>query len=490
MVLELPMPPRSLDFLDTRLRPLCDAILTEACVPGASIAVLAGGMGYHHAYGVKSINTNEPVGAATGFNIGSCSKAFVSATIASLVADGLVNWDDPISTWVPEFKLYDPEITTRVTLRDLSANRIGLSRTGLTEVGLDPSFPAEHIFERLQYTPPAFPFRDRFGYVNAGHTANAVAAGRISGKGFLATLRERILTPLGMTTTSGGSATPSELSDLAGWHVVADGAAVAIDPVFTDQYLASGGMVVSGQDALQWLRFHLGRGLVGGTQVVARDALAECYRPHSVATPGKDILSLFYPEAHMAAYALGWAVSDLEGHHLVAHSGSDIGVTSMTLLLPQSDIGVAVYCNSNGGDPSSLPLAYAIAAMLLGLPPRDWVAYFQGFMPAPLATPTEPVEAAPVPSDLSIYEGSYNHPADGPLEIWREGDGLVGRLRDGYRMTFKLTHSGEHRFTAAFTQTEWAAMAKSSIDLAFTIKDGRAVQVQLPGLFEGRDFHR
>ena len=47
--------------------------------------------GYHCAYGVKSIVTREPVTAGTAFHIASCSKAFVSAAVASLVADGLVS---------------------------------------------------------------------------------------------------------------------------------------------------------------------------------------------------------------------------------------------------------------------------------------------------------------------------------------------------------------------------------------------------------------
>ncbi len=53
--------PRSIDMLDTRLKALCDTILGATLAPGASIAILAGGTGYHYAYGIKSIGSNEPV---------------------------------------------------------------------------------------------------------------------------------------------------------------------------------------------------------------------------------------------------------------------------------------------------------------------------------------------------------------------------------------------------------------------------------------------
>ncbi len=488
--------PAPLDLLDPRLRPLCDAILREAQVPGASVSVVVADRCYQHLHGVKSITSGEPVTPGTGFNIGSCSKAFASATVASLVADGLVRWDDPISTWVPELQFADPRLTEMVSLRDLAANRLGLPRGGLAEFGLDPRFPAENLFARLRHTPSAFPFRDRFGYVNAGHAANSVAVGRITGKGFLATLRERILAPLGMTGTSGGAATPLELKDLSGWHVVVDGRPVEIEPVYTDQYLSSGGMVVSGADALAWLRLHLNGGLVDGRQVVAREALLETHRPHAVATPGKDGPTLFYPDAHMAAYALGWAVSDLEGHPLVAHSGSDMGVAAMTLLLPASGIGIAVYGNSIGGGPGTLALAYALAATLLSLKPRDWLAYFKSKAPVP--PPAAPAEAAAAPAvpifptvSPDLYAGRYAHPADGTLDVRRDGDLLVCTLCDAYRLSATLLPCAAHRFTMDLHAPEWkGAAAVEPPTLTFTVVQGQATQAEISGPFAGRPFLR
>lgn len=480
--------PQDLDLLDPRLKLLCHAILGAARVPGASVALVAGDRKYHLAYGVKSVRTNEPVTADTSFNIGSCSKAFVSATVASLVAEGRVQWDDPVTQWVPELELYDAQITQRVTLRDLSANRLGLPRVGLTESGFDPSFPSEHIFARLKYTQPVFAFRERFGYVNAGAIVNSVAVGRITGQGFLATLRERILAPLGMSGTSGGAAAQSELSDQAGWHVLINDSPVAIDPIFTDQYLASGGMVVSGRDALQWLRLHLNGGLVDGQQVVPREALLETHRPHSVATPGKDIVSLFYPGAYMAAYALGWGVSDLEGHPLVMHPGGDFGVSATTLLLPKAGIGIAVYCNSNCGTP--VPLAHALAATLLGLKPRDWVGYFESFTP-PEPAVAEPAAAAPAARDLQLYAGTYEHPADGPLDLQYDGERLSGNLRHAYRMAFTLEPTAEHAFALRFIHPEMhSASAAQQPTLSFSVEDGCATRAEISGPFQGRAFLR
>jgi CubicO group peptidase (beta-lactamase class C family) len=444
-------PPAPLDLLEPRLRALCDAYLGAGKVPGASVAIVAADQRYHHAHGVKVAGQDAPVTAATGFNIGSCSKAFASATVAALVGEGLAQWDDPLTRWVPEFALHDPTLTAQVSLRDVCGNRLGLPRVGFTEYGFVPSVPVERILGGLRHTAPIHPLRDRFTYVNAGHTAAALAAGRIGGLGFLPTLRQRLLEPLGMTGTSGGAAAESELADRAGWHIRDGEQVLAVDQVFADHYLGSGGMVVSGQDALQWLRLHLNGGLVDGHQVLPRAALLETHRPTAVATPGKDVLSLFYPGARMGAYALGWAVADLEGHPVVCHSGSDYGVTAMTLLLPRAGIGIAVYANALTN--VVVPLAHALAATLLALPPRDWLAYYKAaaaaITPPPAAAPQPGVQAA---LPLADYAGVYSHPADGPLQIQPAGETLAGHFPDGNLMDCDLKPLGGHRFALQFNQ--------------------------------------
>jgi len=482
--------PRSLDLLDPRLRLLCDAFLADAQVPGASIAIVCGNRDYHYAYGRKTLGSPAPVTINTAFNIGSCTKAFVSAAMASLVADKLASWDDKISRYVPEFQLYDDAVTREVSLRDLSGNRLGIPRAGLTEFGFSADQPVGAVLEGLRHTAPLCGLRERHTYVNVGHTAVALAVGRITGQGFLPTLRERVLAPLGMQSTSGGLAARDALPDQAGWHCVVDGQPFAIDTVYSDGYLGGGGMSVSGADALRWLRLHLGGGCVDGQQVIAREALLETHTPQIVALPGKDIISLFHPGAALAAYGLGWAVTELEGHPLVLHSGGDFGISAMTLLLPRDGIGIATYCNSSGR--GSVPLPYALAACMLGLPVRDWKAYFEAAVPAPAAL-AETANNALTPSQLAAYAGHYQHPADGALEIAVQDEHLVGRFVKGYRMEFRARPLGAHRFGVTFDAPEWQGLAPkdgSSLEFTLTGPDESATAVDWVSVLSRRAFSR
>ena len=81
-------------------------------IPGVAIGIVRGSEPmYLKGYGVRSIHTREPVTPDTLFDIGSCTKAFTSASIAMLVDEGKMNWDDKVTQSIPYFHLADPWLT-------------------------------------------------------------------------------------------------------------------------------------------------------------------------------------------------------------------------------------------------------------------------------------------------------------------------------------------------------------------------------------------
>jgi hypothetical protein len=123
----------------------------------------------------------------------------------------------------------------------------------------------------------------------------------------------------------------------------------------------------------------------------------------------------------------------------------------MTLLLPQAGIGIAVYANALTN--VVVPLAHALAGTLLGLRPRDWLAYYQAAAAA-IAPPKEPPPAAGTRAerDLTAYAGVYTHPADGELIVEAGAEALAGRWPDGYLMAFDAAPLGGHRFAIRYNQ--------------------------------------
>ena len=96
-------------------------------VPGLSVAIVKDGhIVLEQGYGVRDSRQSDPVDEHTLYAIASNSKAFTSASLAMLVDEGKLTWDDRVVDHLPWFRLYDPWVTQEMRIRDLLSHRSGL----------------------------------------------------------------------------------------------------------------------------------------------------------------------------------------------------------------------------------------------------------------------------------------------------------------------------------------------------------------------------
>src|SRR5258708_8828775 len=96
-------------------------------VPGLAVAIVKDGrVVLAKGYGVRKLGETTPVDENTLFGIGSNTKAFTSAALATLVDEGKISWDDPVYQRLPGFQMYDPYVSHEMTIRDLLTHRIGM----------------------------------------------------------------------------------------------------------------------------------------------------------------------------------------------------------------------------------------------------------------------------------------------------------------------------------------------------------------------------
>ena len=132
---------------------LAPNLLQRSGVPGMAIAVVGPDQVYYlRGFGVRSINTFEPIDTETIFQLASLSKPLSSTIVAGIVGDGTIGWDTRVSPFVPELKLASPFITGEVTVGDLLSHRSGLPAHG-GDLLEDLGFSREQILPRLQFLP-------------------------------------------------------------------------------------------------------------------------------------------------------------------------------------------------------------------------------------------------------------------------------------------------------------------------------------------------
>jgi len=82
---------------------LIEKAMKEFNVAGVAVAVVKDGKIIHEkGYGVRSIDSKQPVNEHTDFQIASNSKAFTTAALAILVEEGKLSWKDKVKTHIPE----------------------------------------------------------------------------------------------------------------------------------------------------------------------------------------------------------------------------------------------------------------------------------------------------------------------------------------------------------------------------------------------------
>lgn len=403
------------------LREVVDVECARFGVPGASVAVVAGGEVLLEA-GFGRCDEVQPVTPQTRFMLASDTKCFAAATLCLLAEDGVLDLDRPVQDHLPWFAMHDERVSGWVTPRDLLAHRTGLPRHDLLIVGdNDFSLTNEQIAHRMRHLEASRPFRQGFGYNNAHYATAGHVTEVLTGQPWAQTLADRVLEPLGMTATS--TYRPAQTTEgFAAPHVA--GRRLAFQRRSYD--LPSGGMVTTAEDLSRWLLARLGGGPLSPA------VLRMLHAPSVVGTD-----DLPFPELQPMGYALGNAVYSYRGRRLHLHGGNQIGYASQVMVVPDAQVGVAVLTNAHA---SRLPIALALSLMdrLLGLEPAPWGERLGA--PTPPPPPAPP--AVPPTRPLQDYEGTFSHPAYGDLGL-RVVDDALAPCFHGLDDEMALLHLGD-----------------------------------------------
>lgn len=416
----------------TRIDSYVTDLMKQTGVPGVALAIVYQDDVVHLAgYGERKVGTGETVDADTVFQLASVSKCLASTTVAAVVGDGNASWDDRIVDLDPAFAMYDPWVTSQVTVRDLLSHRAGLADhvgDDLEDLGYDRA----EILYRLRFMPPEGRFRDYYAYTNFGLTEAAVAVAHSLGVEWEDLALERLYKPLGMTSTSSRFDDFMAQENRAIPHVLVDGAYVAKYQRQPDAQTPAGGVSSSVTDLAQWLRVLLGDGTIDGEERIAAAALGETFRPTAASSPAKN------PALDRTGfYGLGWNVGiDALGHPRISHSGAfALGAGTTVIASPAEQLAIVALANAAAnGVVEAIAFTFMDLAQL-GTPATDYFTAFKPILAASMAPKygiavdySIPPADAVAPLALGTYAGDFTNDYFGDIKVAIDGDALVLHL--------------------------------------------------------------
>jgi hypothetical protein len=120
-------------------------------IPGVAISIVQGDeIIYAEGFGVRQLGGSEPITPETLFMIGSTGKTMTTLFMATLVDDGLIEWDTPVVEVLPQFAVADPALPQQITMRNLVCACTGVPRRDLELFFNADELGAEGIIESLQ----------------------------------------------------------------------------------------------------------------------------------------------------------------------------------------------------------------------------------------------------------------------------------------------------------------------------------------------------
>jgi CubicO group peptidase (beta-lactamase class C family) len=435
--------------------PDLDAYVTRAMktfdVPGIAIAIVKDGkVVLAKGYGVRKMGEAAPVDENTLFGIGSNTKAFTTAALASLVDAGKISWDDKVYERLKGFQMYDPYVSHEMTIRDLLTHRSGM---GLGEGDLlfwpHTTFTREDIIYRLRFMKPASSFRSRYAYDNLMYIAAGQIIPAVTGKTWEEYIQEKILEPLGMKTTNLSTTAFKPGDDYAWPHAKVDGKLETIPFQDLDNAGPAGAINSSVGEMSKWIMLQLNHGKIPGSdERIFSEAQSREMWTGQTLTPissAESPMAILRPK--FAAYALGWGIRDYHGRKLVGHSGGVSGFVTRVLLVPEENLGIVILTNAEQTSAFE-SILYHVLDSYFSLPPTDWTTAFkaaddedENAAKAAIEESDKGRSANSKPSlPLETYAGVYNDAWYGPVTIKQEGSRLVFRMDHTPKAVADLEH--------------------------------------------------
>lgn len=271
----------------------------------------------------------------TVFEIGSVSKQFAAASILLLVQDGKLSLDDNII----KFFTNAPDAWKDVKVRHLLSHTSGIANyDGLEGFELRQHLTPAQFIERLGRQPMQFAPGEDWSYCNSGFNLLGYIVENVSGKNYWDFLRERIFTPLQMTSTTRRDPW-LVISNRAAGYVFTNGAYAARDYDLTDLF-AAGAIVSTVGDLAKW-----DAALTGG-RLFAESSRQRWWTPARL-NSGQAVEHKRNGEP--GSYGFGWFISSVNGHRNIGHTGVTSGFSAANELFPDDHLAIIILSNTDEG---------------------------------------------------------------------------------------------------------------------------------------------
>lgn len=319
---------------------LIDELLTKYSTYGkftGSVLVSdEGNVIYKKGFGMANMEWDMPNDTDTKFRLASITKQFTGMLIMQLVAEGKIDLQAPISTYLPD---YPKEVSDKVTVHHLLTHSSGIpsytSLPGFISEKSRDNYSPEEFIEIFSKLPLEFEPGETFRYNNSGYFLLGVIIEKMTGKTYEEALNDNIFEPLKMNNS--GYDNYAEIIKNRATGYEQNGSQFRTAP-YLDMSVpyAAGSLYSTVEDLYLWDQ------ALYTEKLLPKEHMEVIFEKH-------------IPSGN-AHYGYGWGIGDMpigsteEKVDIFQHSGGINGFNTLITRIP-SDKSMIVLLNNTGGAP-------------------------------------------------------------------------------------------------------------------------------------------
>jgi CubicO group peptidase (beta-lactamase class C family) len=302
-------------------------------IPGAAVAIVKNNqIVYLKGYG-QADPSGRLVTPQTPFIIGSITKPMTALAVMQLVEAGKVKLDAPVQHYLPWFRVADPQVSSKITVRMLINQTSGLpqSDTIITWTWPNDAGAIQRHVRLLAKSKLLYPPGRGFDYSNANYVTLGMIVQAVSGQFYEDYIRQHIFKPLEMkhSFVSQEDAMQDGMATGYQWRF---GYPIPVTIPYNRANLPAGFAISSAEDMSHFLIAQMNGGK---------------YQNSSVLSP--EGISLLQAEPSTGSYGMGWETVHIDGHKLINHDGATANYQCSLFIDPQSHVGVFIAANAMSG---------------------------------------------------------------------------------------------------------------------------------------------
>lgn len=307
-------------------------------IPGLSIAIVQNdAIVYAKGFGVKNIETSEPLTLNTMFHLASISKSFVAPAILKLASEKKINLEDPITKYLSNSTIDDADFR-KVKIKYLLNHTSGVM--SMDDHHWDkPEFDDKSLERYVQTREIKILSKpgEKFNYSDIGYELLAYVIEKASEMTFEEYMKRTFFKPLNMSRTT-FLKTDFPDSAYASPHVI-DYNACSLNKSlyypYSRKHAASSTLQSTVIDMANYAVFNLNKGVYAKKRILNEGTYHVLWD-----TTAKANWSDLYQY-----YGAGWFTGTHKGRKVIHHSGNDNGFRAAFLLLPEEKAGIIIASN-------------------------------------------------------------------------------------------------------------------------------------------------